>query len=43
MNEKGPTVATKMKTVNWDMGGKYRTMEVIGKGSYGQVVKAIDQ
>lgn len=41
MTEK--SASSKAKSVNWDLGGQYRTVEVIGKGSYGQVVKAIDQ
>lgn len=29
--------------VNWDIGKRYRATEVIGKGSYGAVAKAVDR
>lgn len=41
MADKSSSTA-KAKNVNWELGGQYRTVEVIGKGSYGQVVKALD-
>lgn len=33
----------RVKVLNWDVGRKYKLYDVIGKGSYGQVAKAIDR
>ncbi len=34
---------TVQKYLNWDLGSRYRSPELIGKGSYGQVAKALDK
>jgi hypothetical protein len=35
--------AIKNKLPQWEIGPRYQANEVVGKGSYGQVIKALDR
>jgi len=37
------STSNKSKLPQWEMGSRYQANEVVGKGSYGQVIKALDR
>lgn len=43
MDKQAQEVANKLKLPQWEIGPRYQSVEVIGKGSYGQVIKAFDR